>query len=331
MLIHSDGFDSHATGAATLADGDALWGAQVGVSINATGGRFGGKSLRLVATTAGYLTFNASAGTNVAFAGWFKVGTISNDLPLIWSNSQNLVLLKVDRSVQVRDGGGTQRTVAPAGSVPVDTFVWLEVSYRPGGININVNGFPVGTAYVGAYTAISLAAPRLLNSAGTGIGQVDVDDFIVWDDSGSFFNVYDLAPRRIQLMRPNADGTPVDWVPNGTTNWESVDAADWAGGAGVVATVNGTKDRYGFTSLAANPGSIDAVVVKTRVQNVGGDPATLAHVSATPGGTEVASTPQAVAEVAPSTIKSAFYRDPVGSAWTPSTVNAAEFGQTLGV
>ena len=331
MLIHSDGFDSHETGAATLADGDSKWGAQSGVSINATGGRFAGKSLRLASSTSGYLSFDASsAAGNVAFAGYFKVGTISNDLPLLWSDSQDLILLKVDRSIEVRDGSGTLRTSAPAASLPVDTYAWVEVSYRSGGININVGGAAVGTPYVGAYTAIDLADLRLLNSVGTGIGQVDVDDFLVWDDSGSYFNAFNLAPRRIQLLRPNAPGTDSDWTPGGPTNWESVDSADWGGGAGVTATVNGTKDRYGFSNLTVNPGSIDAVVVKTKVQNIGGTPATLSHVSGV-GATEVSSTPQSIPDVAPGVLSAAFYRDPSGVTWTPSTVNANEFGQTLGV
>lgn len=330
MLIHSDGFDSHETGAATLADGDARWGAQSGVEIDATGGRFGGKSLHLDSATAGYLTFDGDTADNPAIAAYFKVGTISNDLPLVWADSQNLVLLKVDRSIEVRDGGGVLRTTAPAGSLPVDTYAWIEVSYRAGGVYINVNGASVGTPHVGAYTAVDLAAARLINSAGTGIGAVDVDDFIVWDDSGSYFNSFGLAPRRIQLMRPNANGTPVDWTPNGPTNYQSVDATDWDGGAGVTASANGTKDRYAFTDLTATPGSVDAVVVKTRVQNTGGSPATLTHVSGN-GLAEASGSAQAVPELAPGTLRTAFYRDPSGAAWTPSTVNANEFGQTLGV
>lgn len=329
MLLHSDGFDSHANGG-TLADGGAAWGAQVGVAITASVGKFGGKALRLAATTVGSAAFAVASAVNPAFAFWVKAATRSNPVPLLADSAGALLTLNVDGSLVVADGAGTTRITLPAGSVPDATWVWVEVSYRSGGVNSSINGVPIGSPYVGAYTVPDVAALKLLNSTGTGIGQIDVDDFIVWDDQGSFFNTYGLSPRRIQLLRPNGPGTSSAWVPAGPTNWESVDAPDWAGGAGVTATVAGQKDRYAFTDLASVPGAIDAVVLKTRQQNVGSDPATLTHVSGN-GVTEVSGAAQTISTVAPGVLETAFYRDPSGAAWTPSTVNGNEFGEQLGI
>lgn len=330
MLLHSDGFDSHATGATTLADGDSKWGAQSNVEVDATGGRFGGKALFLAGGDAGYLEFVATGAMNIAFAGWFKAAARTADVPLVADDGGALVVLAVDGSVEAYDGGGNLRVTSAAGLVADDTWAWIEVSYRSDGVYMNINGASVGTPYVGAYTAPNEDDLRLLDSPGTNVGDVFVDDFLVWDSAGSYFNTYGLAPRRIQSVNPNANGTTVQWTPNGATNWQSVSAADWSGGAGVYATVNGLKDRYGFGDLPVNPGSIDAVVLKTRVENTGGDPATITHISAS-GVTETSAAPQTAPIGAPETLSSVFYRDPAGAPWTPSTVNAAEFGQVLGV
>lgn len=326
MLQLIDGFDSHAAGG-TLSAGNPSFGAQTAVAIVAAVGRFGGKALRLAANTSGSIALNFTpSGGQAAFAGWFKVATLAA-ADFMYAGS---ALLSVDATgaLIVRDGSGTARITTAAGVLAADTYAWIEVSYRTAGVYLNVNGAPTGTAYVGAYTAPTWASLVALRSTGTN-PVITCDDLIAWDASGSYFNAFGVAPRRIQLKNPNADGTPVQWTPNGPTNWQSVTAADWTGGAGVDATAVGQKDRYAFTALTAAPGAIDAVVVRTRAVNTGSDPATITHVMGD-GVAEVAGTAQALPGVA-GPQASIFYRDVNGIAFTPATADSAEFGQTLGI
>lgn len=327
MLLHSDGFDTHAA-AGTLSAGDPAWGAQVGAVVTAAQGKFGGNSLRLPATTVGSVAF-VVAGVYLAFAGWFRVATSTNPVVLLADSTGALLTRNADGTLVVKDGAGTTRATSAAGVLPDATYAWIEVSYRNGSIVVNKGGAPVAS-YTGSYTAPAYGAMKLLSvTSGTGLGIVDVDDFIVWDDQGAYFNSFGIAGRRIQALRPDGPGTTATWVPNGATNWQSADAASWAGGVGNVGTAAGQKDRFTFGNLAASPGLIDAVVVKTLQTNTGADPSTIAHVSAT-GATEASSTPQTTPTSA-AVLRSAFYRDPSGAAWTASTVNSNEFGYTLGV
>lgn len=327
MLLHSDGFDTHAA-AGTLSAGDPHWGAQVGAVVTAAAGKFGGNSLRLPATTIGSVVF-AVSGVYVAFGMWVKIATSSNPVVLLADSTGPILTRNADGSFQVKDGAGTTRITSTAGDLPDATYAWIEVSFRNGSIVLNKAGVPIGS-YTGAYTTPAYGVMKLLNvTSGTGIGVVDIDDFLVWDDQGAYFNSFGISARRIQALRPSAPGASATWVPNGATNWQSADAASWAGGVGNVGTVAGQKDRFAFADLAASPGLIDAVVVKTLQSNTGSDPSTIAHVSAT-GVTEATSTPQTTPTSA-GVLRSAFYRDPSGAAWTASTVNSNEFGYLLGV
>lgn len=325
-LLHSDGFDSHATGAAVLADGNPTFGAQVGVSIDATAGRFGGKALTLAANTTGSVALAIPAPTsNASIAGWFKVGALAA-ADLLFDTSAKLSV-DATGALIVRDGAGTIRITTAAGVVTADAYQWIEVSYRSSGINLYVNGVPTGTPYVGAYTAPVWASLKVLNSTGTNPAMT-ADDVIVWDSSTSFFNSFGLAPRRIQLLRPNAAGASSAWVPASGSNWAAVDDTDWSGGVGVSATNIGQKDRYQFTDLAATPGAVDAVTVRAKAVSTGSDPATLQLVNAQ-GGTE-ATSPAATVPTSAAVMQASFYRDANNVAWTEATVNSAEFGQILG-
>lgn len=326
MLLFSDGFDSHATGTPTLKDGDDMWGAQVGVSISSPNGRFGGKALTAAGNTAASIALPIT-GTNVAFAAYWKVtgGTVATTLAK--ADSAVLLARKTDGTLEVRDGAGTLR-ITTTEVVASGDYAWIEVSYRAGGIYINIAGAPAGE-YIGAYTAPTWASFQVLDN-GTDQGAVAVDDLLVWDDQGAYFNTYALAPRRIHLLRPDGDGTLNQWTPAGATNWQSVDAVDWTGGAGVTAATAGQVDRYSFTPLGSLPGSIDAVVTKTRAENIGSSTANIVPVS-NDGTANTAAAAVPVPVAATKTVRGQFFRNPQGTAWTPATVNSNEFGQQLSI
>lgn len=327
MLQLADGFDSHATGTPTLADGDAGWGAQSGMSIVAAAGKFAGKALRRAAATAGTLAFS-NPGAQKGFAGYFKLGTFGGSATaqlLRMSGGQVLLATNQVRDFLVYDGGNNLRITAAAART-AGAFDWIEVDFLADGIYLYVNGLPAGS-YVGAYTAVGDTF-ALGGLAPTNTPQTDFDDFITWDADGSYFNSFPVGPRRIHLLRPDGAGNSTQWTPNAGANWEAADADDWAGGDGVAAEAAGLKDLYSMSDLANLPASVDAVVVKTRVQNTGDNPAQLLHTLRSADGTEANSSLLPVPTAAPGVLKSVFYRDPNGAPWTAATVNGLQAGQT---
>lgn len=320
MLLHLDGFDSHATGTPSLAAGSPKWGAQSNASIVAAAGKFGGKALRLAAAGGSAALVLTLAGT-IAAAFYAKLASLTTVLLSNAAGSQTLLDVQADGSVRVYDGGGTLRGTSATGLVAAGTFFWFEVAYQSGAITVLVNGQPV-ISYVGAYTLP--AGLALKNSA----VQVDYDDLVVWDDQGSYMNTFGLSPRRIHLLQPDGNGASTQWTPNVGPNYADVTAPDWGGGDGVVAEAAGLKDLYSLSDLAATPANINAVVVRTLVENTGDNPANLLHSIRTADGQEQNANAQAVPTGAPAVLESVFYRDPNAAAWTPTTVNGLQAGMT---
>lgn len=324
MLQHSDGFDSHATGSPTLSDGNPGWTGQTGVTVQAADGKFSGKSLRAPAGVTSYAQFTLP--TNGAVAFYARVATLGGSwvFPLLRSAAA-VNHLTVDQLgvLRVYDGAGTLRITSAAGVLPQTEYHWVEVSWRSDGIYLSVDSMPIGS-YIGVYTAPATAL-RILNG-GSGLPAVDLDDLLVWDNSGTFFNVYALTPRRIQLQRPTANGDVVQWSPNGATNWQSVDDTDWTGGAGVQSTAGAQKDLYQLSALATTPATVDAVVVRTKVENTGDNPASLQHVLRNSSDSEIASEAQAV-PFSTTVLQSVFYRDPALVPWTGDSITGLQAGQ----
>lgn len=326
MLQHSDGFDSHATGATTLSTGDAGWTGQAGVTIVAAQGPFSGNVLRRAAATLGWASFSIP-GAQKRVAAWFRTGGFGGAAETsLLETGAGVRLLTLDNLGYLRayDGAGTLRATSAGAAMAPATWTWVEIDFEPTGIFVWV-GAQFIMSYVGAYTAPS-AALRILGAAPANTPITDVDDLIAWDETGSFFTTTVLSPRRIQLARPSAAGAYSQWTPTSGANWQAADAATWAGGVGNTATAAGQADAYEFTDLAALPGVVDAVVVKSRVVNNGAGAASIAHLAREAGGIESLATAQTV-PVSVGVVRSTLYRDPLGVAWTGATINAAQFGQ----
>lgn len=324
-LLLSDGFDSHGTGAATLSDGDPSWGSQSGVEIAAGAGRYGGKVLYLEEDTAGSVSIMVSpVGSTLAVAAHYKVSASSGTVELLIDGAGPLLERTSSGGLRVRDGAGVE-LVSADGALPDDTWGWVEVVFAPTAISLYLEGDLIGS-YSGAYTYPDVGSLALLDG-GVGNGDTWVDDILVWDDSGSYFNTFGILPRRIQLLEPSADGKYSQWVSQGSDpNWASVNAPDWAGGDGVQATEDGQRDSYRLSDLASSPGLIDAVVVKVRAESTGGTHAALKVLSIL--GTEAQSSPIPVPS-SPGPLKSTLYTDPNGVSWTSTTVRETEFGINL--
>lgn len=324
-LLLSDGFDSHGTGAADLSTGDPAWGTSSGVTIAGGAGKFGGQALRQAADTPGSCPILVTPTGSVGIAAYYRVDTSSGTVELLVDGNTPLLERAPSGELRVRDGGGTVRVSAPD-ALPDGDMLWVEVDYTDTGIDLWVGG-DLADSYTGSYTAPDWPSLALLDGD-TGHGQVDVDDFLVWDSSGSYFNTFGLLPRRIQLLETAGPGAHSEWTPLGIDpNWESVKSSDWTGGDGVEAVTDGLRDTYTMSPLGAAPGLIDAVVLKVRAESTGSTPAALQPINAL-GTSEQVGAEQPVPNT-PGVLVTPLYTDANGVSWTPGTVSGTQLGVTL--
>lgn len=336
MILLSDGFDSYFPG--SLETGDSLDSGNPGftdygefLTIGTASGRFGGQSLQRASGDGGHLPFSWGTGQR-ALAFWFKFSGGSAASPILSQPAGALLLANNGTTLIVKDGAGTTRITAAA-ALTSATYAWIELSYQTNYIELRVGNVVVGS-YTGSYTDPG-ADVALGFETGSGTDSAwDIDDLIVWDNT-STFNTFGLAPRRIQLLNPDAAGDSAAWTPNGPTNWESQVGTGWLTGsgnaAGVQSVSSGQKDLYSLSNLTLNPASIDAVTFRTAAYNSGGTAATLAFSLKNSGGTEATSDYQPVDETDLKPLEAVYYLGPSGAAWTAAEVNGLQAGITSGV
>lgn len=165
------------------------------------------------------------------------------------------------------------------------------------------------------------------NNSATG---VDYDDYYVLDQTGSAPTNDFLGDVRVECLFPNGAGNYTQFTPSTGSNYQNVDdttandATDYNSSA-----TAGQKDTYAFTNLTTTGGAVYGVALNSRYQKSEGGTRTVRGLSRHGGvdGTGPTFTPgagsweyrQDLLLTNPST----------SSAWTPSEVNAAEFGMEV--
>jgi len=154
------------------------------------------------------------------------------------------------------------------------------------------------------------------------------NDVIVWDDSGSNINTFPLGPQRVATLRPDAEGTTIQFTPQtGTDNSAMVDEV---GGADV-STYNesstvGHIDMYTVDNLAFTPTTVNAVQVSAQVEATSTTDREFklkADDGTTIGASGDMQTPNGGTEYWQNHI---WELNPTGAAWTETTVNGMEIG-----
>ncbi len=152
------------------------------------------------------------------------------------------------------------------------------------------------------------------------------DDLYFLDGSGSVNNDF-LGNRQVIALDPDSDGDLSDWAPSAGNNYENVDDG------GLVdnnATYNETstdahQDLYTFEDLSSDITSVDGVQINTVLRVTTGS-MDISHTIKT-GTTTSQGTPETVTTTVFVTVVRVEEEDPdTLSAWTPSGVNAAQFG-----
>jgi hypothetical protein len=127
----------------------------------------------------------------------------------------------------------------------------------------------------------------------------------------------------IAILRPTGAGALTEWTPSAGTNWEAVAAA---GGAWVLASAAGTRDRYALADLPADATGVASV---TAYASAGGDNLGLAYtmrLTIRLSGVESSGTAFLPPDGGYATFSHAFATAPGALAWTVARVNALELG-----
>jgi hypothetical protein len=219
--------------------------------------------------------------------------------------------------------------------VPTNVFFYLEVK-----VTISDTGGRVKILVNGATVLDLIDINTLGTGAGTGVGYVKyfngtllampttVDDLYICDGNGIRNNDF-LGDIRIDVCRPNDDGTYRDFVPDtGTVHYSRVNEAIADTTTSVASAIAGTKDSYQFSDVTLVGGFIKGLQIVNAALKDDSGPRSIANLTRS-GTAEVESAvmPLSTDRRLYSTIQET---DPAtGGSWTPAAVSAAEFGVTV--
>lgn len=252
------------------------------------------------------------------------------------SNRLIFVTLMTDLSIGVYSNG-VLIGQSPANTVNLNTYYWLETRVRnnnavsgnpltiSGQVEVRINGVAVlsisGVNLPNPFIEVSLGQRGEGLSAG---GSIDLDDWIIWDNSGTFNNDF-LGDRRCWTSYPNADTALEQWTPStGTDSFAILDNAPPIDTQFLQANMVGNISEFGVQPIGINSNDVAAVVITARAAKVDAGTATF-RIGINSAGSVLNSAPQAP-NVNPSFSYFTFIaeRNPNGNIpWTRTTFNAA--------
>lgn len=159
---------------------------------------------------------------------------------------------------------------------------------------------------------------------GNGGTSYYIDDYILWDDTGSYNNDF-LGQQRVLTIFPNGDGTEADWSITGGSGpgYDAIDELAQDGDTSYVrADTVGDKSSFTLPDLPTETAAIRALFVPAmgRIDDAGVGNIKVSMISGTDvlGGTDINLTPNY------SYSRSVFEYDPAtNEAWTKEGVEAA--------
>lgn len=225
---------------------------------------------------------------------------------------------------------------ATTGSVNVcdGVFHWIEIQLvlntaATGSVKIYVDGV-LDLSLNNIITVVSGNTPTGHVGFGTGSNNGTltvtnwVDDFIVWDNTGTTYNTFPMGQKRIYTGVPNAAGSSAQYAPSAGANY-AVAAQAYSASATLTATAASQLDLYGNTGLGgATPSEIDAVVINAYANNPANGTRKLMAALQSKGTTVTGSAQQLKAAFG--TYQTPFYLDSSGAAWSSTTVAGMQIG-----
>lgn len=268
---------------------------------------FGGFAWRVqtVASSAQDLFFvrDTAGGTNLMRIGYDATGKLS-----------------------IRNSGGT---VIATGTTVLTTATWYYIEFKlviagaSGTIEIHLNGASEITTTTGNFGSTNAGA-IVLQAPGTS-GNSDYDDLYILDTTGSAPQNTFLGDVRVETIYPTADGNHTQWTPNsGSTHYTQVDEAQADGDTSYVSdSTPGDLDTYAFGDIDTGA-TVFAVQRNIYARKDDANTRQIAPVTRQSGTDYVGTTVTLSSSYV--TYSQLDNQDPTGSNWTPTTVNADEFG-----
>ena len=221
------------------------------------------------------------------------------------------------------------------GSVKQDTWYYIEVKVlvgdSPSGrVDLQINGvvpsgFPLTSVDTRNGATTTIDNIRFGAGAADASSLVALDDIYIFDTNGSTNNDF-IGQAVVQTIVPNGDGSVAWSRSGGSTNYGNVDETVQNGDTDYVYTSTAAQqDFYNFTNLAANTATVYGLQVNGCARKDDSGARSLKLLTKSGATTSTGSTHsldtsytyyQRVQETDPNT----------STAWTKTTVDAAQFG-----
>lgn len=354
-LLFVDSFDHYPSADVAVKWNNILLqggGASAGVvTVDPVAGRRGGGALRIKGDA--QVTKNLPGATTTIFGAAVKLTTwgnptTSSDTIVALGGAADLhlyITASPDGSLQAyRKTGSITRTLlgtTTGAAISLNNYFYLEVKATIDAIAgkvkilvdgatvlnlINVNTLGPNSAGVSKTSRVVLSTP----STGASTDVALYDDLYIADDAGVFNNDF-FGDVRVDVVRPNADGTYLDFTPSsGTAHFSLLNEAVPNATTSVASSTLGHKDSYQFTDIASIVGQVRGVQIVDAALKDDAGLRSLAHLAKS-GASE-----QQSAAMPLSTDRKYYMSihetDPAtGTAWSQTSINAAEFGIVVAV
>lgn len=344
-LLFIDGFD-HYSSTELPKKWNAI-GSSLSIRISTTGGRRGGGALEcngaantayVDKTTANTATFIIGAAIKISAAP--DSGSVALIRLLDTTTVQLSLLLNNNLTFSVVRGTGTAITNGTStATLTIGAWNYLEfkvtisTSIAAGSCKVRLNGVDIVTVATGQSTQAGSNAYANIVRLGCTSPLTSAfplyDDFYVCDSSGSANNDF-LGDSRIDTIMPTSDGTYTDGTPStGTAHYACVDEIPPSNTDYVSMGTAGNRDSYGYADVP-NLTSSTVFGVQVNAYWSKDDAGTRTAATFARSGSTNADGATVGLPTSDTYASQMFETDPnTSSAWTQSSVNAAQFGTTV--
>lgn len=334
-LLFCDSFDAYAGASDAVAYGK--WTTYSSGGWSNTVGKFGGGGFTTGSPNGARATKNiATASGNTLYVGWYvasaPASSIGNDLLRI----NGLSILNIDTNGSVILVNNNTTALATSSlqftNRTSSQYHWLEFSITMNGSSSTASLYMDGTLQWSGTYALSAFPAAAVSSVAFSWGNPVVssgqlDDVIIWDNTGSAFNSFPIGPRRIGCQQPSGAGASTQFTPSSGSNWSCVGQSNYQGTLNVSDTGSGNTDLYAQGALAWTPATVNAVVVNTHLVDPAGGGTRSCTTKLRSGSTPAVA--NGATRTCPANLtayQDFFYTDSSSAAWTPTTVNSSQAG-----
>jgi hypothetical protein len=340
-----DDFTSYGTNAARLLDGSYAENAFVDLPTDPDPSATANPVFRVQAGTGLLRRVLSSAQTTIGVAGRYWLNTLPLDVNarprfanIRDTGNRDHCYITSDPSGYLQayraDSGGDV-LVGTSSSPVVIASAWrhIEVQFvldiAAGSITVRLEGQTVlsvtGIRTISNTSGIAATGQNVVleyTRSGATAGSMYVKDFIIWDGSGSANNTF-MGSCQVYKIVPDADIT-LNWTPStGTAGWSLINESTPSDDVGYIsAAASVSPSTFSLTDLPTNVTSVKGVMAVHRSKKTDGGDGQL-QLSLVSGANTGAGTDRTIT-TAYTYWADIFDKDPSGSAWSKTLVNALQ-------